>query len=62
MYQVEHEPQQPRMMTIRQIAKTGLLPENAIRTMVKTGQAPYILVGSRVMINYDKFIEQLNAL
>ena len=26
----------PQMMTVRQIAKTGLLPENAIRVILKT--------------------------
>lgn len=52
----------PRMMTIREVAKTGLLPEHALRTMVKTGQAPYILIGSRALINYDKLLAQLEAL
>jgi hypothetical protein len=42
----------PRMMTIREIAKTGLLPENALRTMVKDGRAPHIMVGNKAMINY----------
>lgn len=62
MYQNNQETPNPRMMTIRQIAATGLLPEHALRTMVKTGQAPHIQVGSRVLINYDKLIAQLNAL
>lgn len=56
------ETQTPRMMTIRQIAATGLLPEHALRTMVKTGQAPAIQVGNRALINYDKLIAQLEAL
>ena len=54
--QNEMNNQYPRMMTIREVAKTGLLPEHALRTMVKTGQAPHIQVGSRVLINYDKLI------
>lgn len=52
----------PRMMTIREIARTGLLPEHALRTLVKTGQAPCILVGTKAFINYDKLVEQLGAL
>lgn len=60
--QNEMKNQYPRMMTIREVAKTGLLPEHALRTMVKCGQAPHIQVGSRVLINYDKLIAQLNAL
>ena len=49
-------------MTIREIAKTGLLPENALRTMVKDGRAPHIMVGNKAMINYDKLIEMLEGL
>ena len=60
--QNEMKNQYPRMMTIREVAKTGLLPEHALRTMEKTGQAPHIQVGSRVLINYDKLIAQLNSL
>ena len=52
----------PRMMTIRQIAKTGLLPEHALRSMVKSGQAPHIMVGSKALINYDKLLEMLRQL
>lgn len=54
--------QSPRMMTIREIAKTGLLPENALRTMVKDGRAPHIMVGNKAMINYDKLVEMLEGL
>ena len=32
---------QPRMMTIRQVAATGLLPENALRTLEKQGRLNY---------------------
>ena len=52
----------PRLMTIRQIAATGLMPEHALRTLVKTGRAPSFKVGNKNLINYDKLIEQLQAL
>lgn len=54
----------PRMLTIRQVAATGLLPEHALRLMAKAGQLPAITVGStrKVLINFDKLCEQLNAL
>lgn len=54
----------PRMMTIRQIAATGLLPEHALRLMAKAGQLPAITVGStkKILVNYDRLCEQLNAL
>lgn len=58
----ENNEKTPRMMTIRQIAKTGLLPEHALRSMVKSGQAPHIMVGSKALINYDKLLEMLRQL
>lgn len=51
--------QPPRMLTIREVAKTGLLPENALRTMVKEGRAPHIKVGAKALINYDKLVQML---
>lgn len=51
----------PRMMTIRQVAATGLLSENAIRRMVKTGEAPHIMVGTRALINYDRLVQKLEG-
>ena len=54
----------PRMMTIRQIAATGLLPEHALRLMAKAGQLPSITVGEtkKILINYDRLDEQLQQL
>ena len=52
----------PRLMTIRQIAATGLMPEHALRTLVKTGRAPSFKVGNKNLINYDKLLQQLQAL
>lgn len=49
----------PRMMTIRQTAATRILPESAIRRMVKEGTAPHIMVGCKALINYDKLLEML---
>lgn len=52
----------PRMMTIRQAAATGILPEHAIRQLVKEGKIPHIKCGNRVLINLDKLVEQLQEL
>lgn len=52
----------PKMMTIREIAKTGILPEHALRLMLKAGQLPAIYIGKKALINYDKLCEQLNNL
>ena len=39
-------------MTIREVAKTGILSEHTIRMMVKAGEVPHIKVGNRILINY----------
>lgn len=49
----------PTMMTIREIAKTGLLSEHALRLLLKEGKLPAIYVGNKALINYDKLCEQL---
>ena len=54
----------PRLMTIPQIAKTGLLPEHALRAMVRQGEIPAIYSGSKAFINFDnlcKKLEQMGA-
>lgn len=54
----------PKMMTIKEIAKTGLLPEHTLREMNKQGLLPAIYVGKsrKAIINYDLLIKRLNAL
>ena len=37
----------PKMMTIRQIAATGILSEHAIRMLVKAGKIPHLTVGKK---------------
>ena len=51
----------PRMLTIRQIAATGLLGEHTLRLMAKAGQLPCMTVGGtrKILVNYDKLLEQL---
>ena len=49
----------PRMMTIRQVAQTGVLPEHALRQMEKQKMLPCFYVGKKCLINYDKLLEQL---
>jgi len=52
----------PRMLTIKQTADTGILPEHALRAGVKEGWIPHIKSASRVYINYDKLVEYLQSL
>lgn len=54
--------EQPNMMTVREIAKTGLLSEHALRIMLKAGKLPAIYIGNKALINYDKLCEQLSSL
>ena len=51
----------PRFMTIRQVAATGLLPENLLRTWAKNGRLPCIHSGKKCLINFDRLVEQLNG-
>lgn len=51
----------PKMMTIRQVAATGILPEYAIRTGVKTGSIPAFYCGSKALINYDRLVQILEG-
>lgn len=52
----------PKMMTIRQVAATGLLPETALRRLAAENRLPALKVGNRLLINLDLLIEQLNGL
>ena len=52
----------PSMMTVKQIAKTGLMPENAFRQLLKEGKLPVVYIGKKALINYSKLCELLNRL
>ncbi len=52
----------PKMMTVRQIAQTGLLPENTIRVMLKTGQLQAVYSGKKALINFDNLCAYLEKL
>lgn len=56
------EKQAPQMLTIREVARTGLLPEHALRLMAKAGKLPALKVGNKILINYDKLCQQLQEL
>ena len=53
--------EQPKMMTIRQVAATGIMTESALRTLVKTGKIKAVYVGNRALINYQQLVDQLNS-
>ena len=56
------ENKKPTMLTIREIARTGLLPEHALRLLLKSGKLPVIYVGKKALINFDRLCEQLATL
>jgi len=53
---------EPRMMSVRQIAGTGLMSEHALRIMLKEGRLPAIFIGRKALINFDKLCAQLQGL
>lgn len=50
----------PRFMSIREVAKTGLLSEYTLRLMEKQNRLPCMYTGRKCLINFDKLVEQLN--
>ena len=52
----------PTMLAIRQTAKTGILPEHAIKLLCNAGKLPAIQVGNKVLINYERLVEMLSSL
>ncbi len=47
-----------RLLTIRQTAATGILPENRLRTMQREGKLPGFIAGNRFLVD----VEQLEKL
>ena len=50
------------MMTVRELAKTGILTEHAIRLMLKQKKLPVLYIGNKALINYEKTVEMLQNL
>ena len=44
----------PQFLTIRQTAKTGILPEHLLRRLEKQGKLPCIYSGKKCLINFSK--------
>lgn len=59
---MENSERLPRMLTIRETARTGILPETALRRLAAEGRLPALKVGNRLLVNFDLLVEQLNAL
>jgi hypothetical protein len=54
--------QLPRLLSIREVAKTGLLSEYTLRKMEKQNQLPCFYAGRKCLVNFDKLLDQLDKL
>ena len=52
----------PKLMTIKEVAATGILSEYCIRTLIKQGKLPVIFSGRKALINYTVLCNHLNSL
>lgn len=52
----------PRFMTIREVARTGILSEHRLRMMEKSGELPGVRAGVKFLVNYGVLLEQLDAM
>lgn len=50
----------PKFMTIREVAKTGLISEHYLREMVKAGTLPGFYTGNVFRVNFGMLIDKLN--
>ena len=49
------------LLTIRQTAARGILPENRLRIMQKEGRLPGFMAGNRFYVNVEQLEEILRA-
>ena len=49
----------PEMLTVRQVAQRGILPERALRRLVSENKIQVVRIGKKALINYTRLCEQL---
>lgn len=47
----------PKLMSIREVAQTGVIPEHALRRLIKEGKVPCIYSGRKALICFGKLCE-----
>ena len=47
------------MLTVRQVAKRGILPERTLRNLIAQGRIPTIKSGRTMYINYSRLCAEL---
>lgn len=48
-------------LTIRETARTGILPEHCLRLMQKQGKLPCVMFGNKCMVNYPMLLKHLET-
>jgi hypothetical protein len=51
----------PEMLTVRQVAQRGILPERALRRVVAQNKIPVVRSGKVAYINFTALVEQLSS-
>lgn len=51
----------PKMVTVNELANLVNISAYAVRRLVKENRITYFKSGSKVLINYDRFIDFLNG-
>ena len=51
----------PEMLTVRQVAQRGILPERALRRLVAQNKIPVVRSGKVAYINFTRLCEQLRS-
>ena len=54
--------QVPQMLTIKQVAQTGVLTEYTLRLLHKQGKLPCVELPRKTLINYTALMQQLQEL
>lgn len=54
--------QVPQMLTIKQVAQTGILTEYTLRLLHKQGKLPCIELPRKTLVNYTALMQQLQEL
>ena len=49
----------PRMMTIKQVAETGVLSEYALRMLYHEGKLPCVTLKRKILVNFDELLNRL---
>ena len=47
----------PKLMSIREVSRTGVIPEHALRKLIKQGKIPCIYSGRKALICFDRLCE-----